>query len=439
MRLLNYTSAYFLALIIPLLAILCALLYFSIKQTIYHDLDEYLINRQRTITKAIEKKPQILEEKAVYHKDFEIKKISAKEYKKFIKHHKKGKFKDITYFDEYEREDEPFRKIEFVIKNDKRYYKILIFASLLNSKELLWTILFNIFFFSLILITLVVLLNRLLLDKIWKPFRKNLANMKQYRLDQDKYIIFEPSPILEFQELKSSLEELIKNNITVYEHQKQFIENAAHEMQTPLGVLQNKTDLLSEEPALNKNQAALIYEINEHIERLTRLNKALLLLSKIENNQFSSNEAINIGDLLQDCCTDFNELIDFKQLNLEIIQADSPEVKINKDLARILFSNLIKNAINHNIPNGFIKVNITSEEIRISNSGKELTTDPSTLFQRFNKKSTHSNSNGLGLAIVKTICKVYSLDISYHYFEKIHTISVQFPIFQKNFNILPEY
>jgi signal transduction histidine kinase len=212
----------------------------------------------------------------------------------------------------------------------------------------------------------------------------------------------------------------------VYLSQKQFIENASHEIQTPLGVIRNKVDLLVESAPLNPEQASIIISITEHINRLAGLNKTLLLLSKIENKQFSEHEAVDITKLIEECSEDFYDLMEFKNLNLEIINNTPLLLQMNKDLARVLFSNLIKNAVNHNITSGLIAITIDADRFIIKNSGKELNIQPEFLFERFNKKSDNPQSVGLGLAIVKSICTLYNFNISYSYAGKMHTVELVF-------------
>ena len=181
-----------------------------------------------------------------------------------------------------------------------------------------------------------------------------------------------------------------------------------------------------EEPTLTSSQAIIIDGITEHIERLSRLNKTLLLLYKIENEQFAEIETVKISSLVESCCEDFSDLIEFKQLDLKIEMYSSPIIHMNVDLAQILFSNIIKNAINHNINNGFIRIYIEANRITLTNSGKKLSVNPEILFERFNKNAESSHSTGLGLAIVKTICNVYDFRVSYSYKENTHSITILF-------------
>lgn len=426
MKLLNITTRYFLILIFTMLLIWCAVFYFSLRWTIYKDVDEYLIHRQHEIQKTFRQNPELITENILYHTDFKVKELPKKEYFKFLRKHKSGEFKDARIYDELEDEDEPFRKMESVFASNGRYYELTIIASLLNSEELLATILVDILVFSIILFGLIFMLNRVLLRKLWNPFYETILKVKQYKLDNDTQLELLPTNIIEFKDLNDSVDELIQNNRKVYISQKQFIENASHEMQTPLGIIQNKVYMLMEEPTLTNSQATIIDDITEHVERLSRLNKTLLLLSKIENKQFAENEPIQITQFIESCCEDFTDLIEFKQLNLKVEKNASPVMNMNVDLARILFSNIIKNAINHNIHDGFITISIETNQVIIVNSGKELTVKPETLFERFNKKSDSSHSNGLGLAIAKTICDLYGFSIVYSYKENTHTITILF-------------
>jgi signal transduction histidine kinase len=272
----------------------------------------------------------------------------------------------------------------------------------------------------------VLILNRLILRKLWNPFYETIVKIKQYKLDKEIDVTFSKTGISEFQELNQSVQELIHNNLLVYQNQKHFIENAAHEMQTPVGLIQSKIELLMEEPNINKEQALLIDDINEHIHRLSRLNSTLLLLSKIETNQFPENSQVNISACLLKCCEQFSELLEFKHLTLEVSELPDLYINMNEDLAVILFSNLIKNAINHNYTNGYIYIQLIGRELIISNTGRAISFDPKLLFERFNKRSDHPQSNGLGLSIVKKICALYHFKISYTYTHEKHVLTILF-------------
>ena len=426
MKLLNYTSRRFFLLIVLLLLALGASLYFTIRYMIYEELDEFLVSRHEEILNAVGKSPELMDEGAIYHRDFAIKQIPKKEYNKFLKKHPTVHFKD-TKFEIYQGEEEPYRKIESVFVYGGKYYKLTVIAMLLNSDELLFAIFIGIVVFSVLLIFLSVTINKYLLARLWAPFYRNLYNIRQYRMDKESKLVVEHSNILEFEDINRSVEELVKNNLAVYENQKQFTENASHEIQTPLAIVRNKIDLLLETSVLTDEQAKLIEAITDNLERLSQLNKSLLLLSKIENDQFTKMSTIDVGILVRKYFENLEDLLEYKKLTLYFEEDEPAILTMNPELAHILFSNLVRNAINHNIELGEVKVYITRESLTIENTGKELGVPPELMFERFRKSGDSKGSYGLGLSIVASICKLYRYTISYTEINKIHKISILFP------------
>ncbi|MBC7451541.1 MAG: HAMP domain-containing histidine kinase [Cytophagales bacterium] len=426
MKLLSVTTRYFLILIFTMLVVWCVVLYFSLRWTAYIDLDEHLNSRQYELQKALNQHADLITKDSVYKTDFKINAISQVEYNNFMSENTIQKFEDIEIYDELEKEGEFFREMQTVFILNNKYYKLSIITSLLNSDELLMAILVNILFLFVMLFVLMIIINRVILPKLWKPFYETILKVKKYKLDKESEMELSPTNIIEFRELNDSISELIQNNLKVFISQKQFIENASHEMQTPLGIIQNKVYMLMEDPALTNTQAGLIDGITEHLDRLSLLYKTLLLLSKIENNQFIETESVDIAAIIQSYCEDFKDLLEFKHLECTIQSKDSVRIQMNMDLARILCSNLIKNAINHNIFKGFVLISIEGRQLTITNTGKELMIYPELLFERFNKKSEDSASTGLGLAIVHSICQIYNFSIQYKNAEQIHTLSIRF-------------
>ena len=426
MKLLNYTSRYFIALILALSAVLCALLYFSIQETIYEELDEYLVHRQQEIMKAVQEHPSVLHETSFYTHDFAFKKISKLQYDKFLRKHQTGEFEDTRRYLEWEGEKEPFRTLESVFSLGDRYYKLTVFSFSFESKELFWGLFLNILVLFVFAGILLVLLNRFLLQRIWTPFYANLRQIQTYQLDKSPALALQKSSITEFQELNRSMDELVQNSRRIFESQKQFTENASHEMQTPLAVIRAKIDLLVETVPPSQGQAEHIGAVMEQVNRLSRLNKTLLLLSKIENNQFEHTETIEIDALAATLCEEYQELMDHRHLQVSFSYEAPCFVSMNKDLAYILLSNLLQNAVRHNVEGGSLHVCVKNAHISVSNSGKELRLDPSQLFERFTKNSENPYSNGLGLALVKTICQLYHFTVTYSFEEDQHVFSILF-------------
>ncbi len=157
---------------------------------------------------------------------------------------------------------------------------------------------------------------------------------------------------------------------------------------------------------------------------MASLNKALILLSKIENNQFKENELISVNKIINKVINNFADLIEVKNIKLNLNLKDELQITINPTLAEILLSNLVQNAIRHNLNGGIINIDLMQNKLIISNSGEVLTINSNELFTRFKKNDASKDSLGLGLAIVKSICNIYQLNIDYSYSNQLHTFTL---------------
>jgi signal transduction histidine kinase len=193
---------------------------------------------------------------------------------------------------------------------------------------------------------------------------------------------------------------------------KEFTENASHEMQTPLAIIRSKLDLLIQDENLSEDQSKTMQSAYSAIERLSRLNQSLLLLAKIENNQYAETSSINLKDKITEKLVAFHELWQNQEISVTTSLEDS-KLNLNPELADILLNNLFSNATRHNFSNGFIKVDLKEKELTISNSSTEKELNSKQMFLRFFSQDKKSRYNGLGLSIIKQICDVSGLSIRY--------------------------
>lgn len=318
-----------------------------------------------------------------------------------------------------------FRGLSRVIKINEKNYLLTVETNVEETEETVVVIATLTFLFFLILVIGFLILNRRLSVKLWQPFRNTLTKLKAFNLNTQTDIQFEKSNILEFEELNLALNKLIEHTISVYKSQKEFTENASHELQTPLAIIKNKLDLLLQKEALTERQYQIIEDINKALTRVSRINKNLLLLAKIENHQFDDNEAINLSRLTEQCLEQLQEHFDNKELNFQTEIEEEFSITGNKVLIEILFNNLLLNAIRHNTQKGIITVLLEKSGLSISNSGiNALETE--NLFKRFNKFSDEPSGSGLGLAIVKQICNRHNWTINYQFQNDLHIFKVTF-------------
>jgi len=211
-----------------------------------------------------------------------------------------------------------------------------------------------------------------------------------------------------------------------YEALKSFTENASHEIQTPLAVINSKIELLMQSENFSEPQMRHIQHIQEEVSRLSKLNQSLLLLTKIDNQQFKDHERVDIANIITRQLDNYEELMAAKEITLTKNIAGESFVMMNKTMAEILVSNLIINAIKHNIKNGTIEISADENQFTVKNTGATLSTNPGELFERFKKDKVNSESLGLGLSIVKKIADQYHFKTGYHYTNGLHTVSVFF-------------
>jgi signal transduction histidine kinase len=278
---------------------------------------------------------------------------------------------------------------------------------------------------SILLSIGLLLLNRSLSKKLWKPFYKTLDQLKAYDLDKNESILFEKSNVVEFDDLNKTVSSLTKRNREVFLQQKEFIENASHELQTPIAIFQSKLDELMQSPSLASREAQTLGELEATAQRMARLNKNLLLLSKIENEQFLNTENIDLSEIINSQLSVLKPLAQLENINI-VTSIQSFHLKTNPTLIEVLLTNLFHNAIRYSPKNEDITISLNDHTLIVSNKGKPLKMDVSKMTDRFAKESTDPGSTGLGLAIVRKICDRYFYDLKYAYANHSHNFTINF-------------
>ena len=184
--------------------------------------------------------------------------------------------------------------------------------------------------------------------------------------------------------------------------------------------------MLIQKENLDDNQLRLVSSVFEATNRMSRLNQGLLLISKIENNQFIHTEEINVALLLDNTIEHFEEMIDHRGIIVSKNYQYPTSIEMNPVLAEIFITNLVSNAIRHNNYKGRIEVLVQKGLVTIANTGQPLKTDPIELFKRFRKSNNNPDSVGLGLSVVQKIANLYQMKVDYIYKEGYHTLIISF-------------
>lgn len=332
-----------------------------------------------------------------------------------------------VFFDALVPEWEPYRVLytrEFI---EGQPEILMIQLNLVESDDLI-TMLARIYFGILLALLVVIFFaTRFISNRLWKPFYDTLQKIEAFNIEKHTVPAFSKTRIQEFCQLNAGLEKLINGTMLSYKIQKRFTENASHELQTPLALFQSKLDLLLQETDLSPEQARLIQSLYEASARLCRVNKNLLLLAKIENNQFIDLQPVSLSATIKEVLPYFKEQAEAKRLSLFTnIDSAKTVLEANKGLVEMVINNLLLNAIRHNCQNGTIRITIEGGVLNISNTGSESPLNRDFLFQRFSKLADQPQSNGLGLAIVKEICDRYNWKINYIWVNKMHNFYISF-------------
>jgi signal transduction histidine kinase len=318
-----------------------------------------------------------------------------------------------------------FRTYTKQIILNKKPYRLTVETNIEETSETVAAIAITTVVFFLILVIGFLIITKRLSESLWKPFRETLSKLQAFKLNSQTPIEFAATDTREFEELNQALSKLIEQNISVYKTQKEFAENASHELQTPLAIIKNKLDLLLQREELTERQYRLIEEINLALTRSTRINRNLLLLAKIENYQYDDKEQFSADTVLLESLDVLMEYALNKEIQINRHIGKGIILTGNKTLVEILISNLLLNAIRHNVQKGIININLNADKLTISNSAKESLI-AETVFKRFAKTSNESAGTGLGLSIIKEICNRHGWTIEYRFENAMHYFSIAF-------------
>ena len=346
----------------------------------------------------------------------------------------KRTFVDAYCLSHRHHDHRPFRQLLFPVTAGGRNYTVSVSKSEVETQDLLGLIMLITGGMILLLLGTLFLANRLLLRRIWQPFYSTLESIRQFNLSSRTPLPVSNTRIEEFKNLDMAIEQMTKKILKDYEMLKNFADNASHEMQTPLAIINSKLDLMIQDQALAEKHLRQLQAMYDAVGRLSKLNQSLLLLTKIENNQFTHTDRVELAPMIEEKLIQFEDLVRAKKITVHT-DLDKVNLRMNNYLADILLNNLLNNAIRHNQEGGTLTIRLRPTDLVISNTGPALNFDPATIFDRFTKGS-HSDGTGLGLAIVKQIGDNHNFPLSYTYENNFHIIDIRFPL--QNFTKMGE-
>ncbi len=330
------------------------------------------------------------------------------------------------YFDTLHNENEPYRELNGLVEVEGKPYTYSARINLVEAEDLMESIALLFAFIIALLMIGLYFISRKLSQRIWKPFYETLLQIEKFEIDKNSNPLSANTGIEEFNRLHLSVNRLIERNLSIYRSQREFIENAAHELQTPLAVFQAKIETFVQRTDMTAAQAEILSSLTESASRLNRLNKNLLLLSKIENESYTDKQPIFIKEAIEKLLDFFTEQANAKCIQFKTDLDGQAGMVANPVLFEILISNLFMNAIRHNTPHGSINVFLTKNRLEISNTGANRPLSDAKLFLRFSKLNPSGEGTGLGLAIVKRIANLNGWKVEYTFENNLHYFSVSF-------------
>lgn len=317
-----------------------------------------------------------------------------------------------------------YRQLTSYLVINQETYRLQIKSSLADHQRLIGSIIILQSVLLILLLTGLLLINQSLARRIWKPFYQTLRKLRAYKVDDPAPLQLAPSDISEFGELNAAVEQLAERSRQSYLSQKEFAENASHELRTPLAVFQGKLDMLMQTTPLSEQQAALISELADASHRMTRLNRGLLLLTRIQNGQFPETADVSVREAARHLLAQYEPQVAQQGLRVEEDWLDELWVNMSPNLLEVLLGNLLSNAIRHNLPGGKIVVKGANGVLTVSNTGQAYPLQEDRIFQRFAKNSKDADSMGLGLEIVRKICDLYGYRVKYSWEHGLHNFQV---------------
>ncbi|REC63297.1 sensor histidine kinase [Chryseobacterium pennae] len=411
-----YTIKYLIMILLVIIAVWAGLFYAYILDEVHDNVDDGLKDRKIQIIKAVYLNPELLKNNDFGFNEFKIMPITAGEYKN------RSRLYNKMYYMEYDDKDQPYRVLEAdFIDQYKNRQRLVIRTSTVEEDELIYDLTTALIVLYILLVISIVAVNGYLLNKAMRPFYLILDKLKKYQFGIPFSQEDQNYSIKEFEELNVEINEMIDRNELVFYQQKQFIENASHELQTPLAIVINKIDLLIQNENPDKKSLTFLTEVKNDLRRMVGLNKSLLMLSNIENSQFNTTSHVDFNKMIDILVQNYEDFIAFKKVEVNIIEKGHFQADFNQDLADILLSNLLKNAVKYNNQEGTLNIIIENDRITFQNSGTPASLDESRIFNRFYKQGSDHGSTGLGLSIIRTIIKQYpGWDILYKFEDSMH-------------------
>lgn len=333
-------------------------------------------------------------------------------------------FSDSMVYDRIQKETEEYHVLKQTRQLDQGRYQVTVMTSHIGWDRYYLSIFFIFVLVAVLLTGSGVVINYYINKNVLRPFLGNLRKVQQFSVSSTEPLQLNESSITEFIELNRTLKDMTDRSRKEYLALREFTENASHEIQTPLSIIQSKLDRMSQ-LEISEQMAGYIVQAKSGVDRLSKMNRSLLLLAKLDNKAFTGQQAVELQETIQQQLSNMEELFESRQIKLTSA-CSGATVRADPYLVETLISNLLSNALRYTTGGGRVDIGLADRTLTVSNSGPELQFAPERIFERFTKNDSNSRSTGLGLAIVREICLFYNWPVRYAYAGGIHRFEIEF-------------
>lgn len=410
MKLLTKTSLNFISASVIFFLVGSIAMYFSVRNIIAEDLESRLFQQQKEFfNKATQNKLKDLRSDLLFVEETQKELVSS--------------FSDTVLIgnDKYML----YRKLLFTYVQDEQYYKVNILQLQNQSDLLIKKIVIMNVGFAMLFFLIVFFVNRQSIRNALKVFYSTIHKLEDFQVNQAHILSLDTAEVEEVNKLNVVFEKMSEQIRKDFEVQKEYTENVAHELQTPLAIISSKVDELMQADNLTKEQMEQLALLLETTNRLSKINQSLIFLAKIDNRFYTEDSACSLDVLIKQQLVLFETAIEDKNLKLVLDLKDITDICMNPYLAETLVVNLLKNAIIHNEDGGELVIKLANKCLIITNSGAALNLPEIDIFKRFTRSKNNKKSLGIGLSIVKRICDLYGFNIEYQ-FQKNHIFALKF-------------
>ncbi len=306
---------------------------------------------------------------------------------------------------------------------NEQYYQFSAWVSTADQEQFRHEALYWVVFLYLFLLSSIIAINYHIVEKNMRPLYHLLQWIDRFDVQKKPEPLDNPTRITEFQKLNQAVSLQFQRSAQLYVQQKEFVDNAAHEMQTPVAVCLNQAEQFLQRPDLTEGQMQEILKLQSTLRRLSRLQKDMLQLSRIENGAYTGLEEVNFVELFNETTHDLNEIFAYKDIRCRLEGESELKASAHPALCQLLVANLCRNAYVHTPQAGTLRIVWGNKDFSVCNTGPKAL-DSSHIFQRFYKDSSNPSSTGLGLSLCQAICQQYHWPITYSYKNGEHIFHV---------------